>query len=157
MSSAAESKNPESIAAQVQATRRAARELARLSADQRNHILLTAADALEASEAEILEANQQDCESLERELAAGTASAALLKRLKTSSAGIKDMAQQIRDVSRLGDPVGRVLTTTELDDRLTLQKVSCALGVVAVIFESRPDVVPRCYQRVAASRDLCYR
>src|SRR5258708_40051239 len=98
MSSAAESKNPDSIAAQVQAARRAARELARLSSDQRNQILLAAADMIEASEAEILKANQKDCEALERELAAGTASAALLKRLRTTLAGIKDMAKQVRDV-----------------------------------------------------------
>jgi glutamate-5-semialdehyde dehydrogenase len=146
MSSAAESKDPESIAAQVQATRRAARELARLSADQRNQILLTAADLLGKHEAEILKANQQDCESLKqqnRELASGSSSAALMKRLKTSTAGIKDMARQVRDVARLEDPMGGVLATTELDDGLTLQKVSCALGVVAVIFESRPDVVPQ--------------
>ena len=82
MHSAAESKNPESISVQVQAARPAARELARLSTDQRNQILLTAADLLEKREAEILKANQQDCESLERELAAGTVSAALMKRLK---------------------------------------------------------------------------
>ena len=146
MSSAVEFKNPQSIAAQVQATRRAARELARLSADQRNQILLAAADGLEACEAEILKANREDCESLERkgrELAAGTASAALLKRLKTSSAGIKEMAKQVRDVAKLEDALGCVLATTELDDGLILQKVSCALGVVAVIFESRPDVVPQ--------------
>ncbi|MGB8131716.1 MAG: glutamate-5-semialdehyde dehydrogenase [Candidatus Angelobacter sp.] len=143
MSSAAESKNPESISAQVQAARRAARELARLSTDQRNQILLTAADLLEKREAEILKANDEDCEALERELATSAASAPLMKRLKTSSAGTKDMARQVRDVARLEDPVGRVLATTELDDGLTLQKVSCALGVVAVIFESRPDVVPQ--------------
>ena len=146
MSSAAEFKNPESISAQVQAARRAARELARLSADQRNQILLSAADLLESREAEILKANREDCESLEHEaheVHKGTASAALLKRLKTSSAGVKDMARQIRDVARLQDPLGRVLATTELDDGLTLQKVSCALGMVAVIFESRPDVVPQ--------------
>ncbi|MGZ4831188.1 MAG: glutamate-5-semialdehyde dehydrogenase [Candidatus Angelobacter sp.] len=146
MPSAVDFKNPDSIAAQVQATRRAARELARLSADQRNQILLAAADGLEAREAEILKVNREDCESLERkerELAAGTASAALLKRLRTSAAGIRDMAKQVRDVAHLEDPLGRVLATTELDDGLTLQKVSCALGVVAVIFESRPDVVPQ--------------
>lgn len=146
MSSAAESKNTESIAAQVHAARRAARELARLSADQRNQILLAAADLLEKHEAEILTANQEDCESLEqeaREVHKGTAPTALLKRLKTSSAGIKDMARQVRDVARLENPLGRVLATTELDDGLTLHKVSCALGVVAVIFESRPDVVPQ--------------
>ena len=53
------------------------------------------------------------------------------------------MARQVRDVAKLEDPLGRVLAATELDDGLTLQKVSCALGVVAVIFESRPDVVPQ--------------
>jgi glutamate-5-semialdehyde dehydrogenase len=53
------------------------------------------------------------------------------------------MAGKVRDVAKLEDPVGRVLATTELDDGLTLQKVSCPLGVVAVIFESRPDVVPQ--------------
>ena len=143
MSSAAESKNPGSIAEQVQAARRAAREMARLSADQRNKILLAAADLLEQHEAEILKANQQDCESLERELTAGSSSAALLKRLRTSVPGIRDMARQVRDVARLEDALGCLLATTELDDGLTLQKVSCALGVVAVIFESRPDVVPQ--------------
>jgi glutamate-5-semialdehyde dehydrogenase len=143
MSSAAESKNPESIAAQVQATRRAARDLARLSAEQRKLILLAAADLLEKRVAEILKANQEDCEALERELATSAASTPLMKRLRTSSAGIKDMARQVRDVAKLEDPLSRVLATTELDDGLTLQKVSCALGVVAVIFESRPDVVPQ--------------
>jgi glutamate-5-semialdehyde dehydrogenase len=134
---------PDALALQVQRTRRAARELARLSAEQRNQILLAAADCLESREAGILKANQADCESLDREVSAGTASAALLKRLKTSAAGIRDMARQIRDVARLEDPLGRDLATTELDDGLTLHKVSCALGVVAVIFESRPDVVPQ--------------
>jgi glutamate-5-semialdehyde dehydrogenase len=142
MSSAADYSQTD-IAVQVQRARRAARELARLSAEQRNQILLAAADMLQAREAEILKANREDCESLEQEIRSGSASAALLKRLKTSSAGIKDMAKQIRDVARLEDPLGRVLSTTELDDGLTLQKVSCALGVVAVIFESRPDVVPQ--------------
>jgi len=142
MSSAADYSQTD-IAVQVQRARRAARELARLSAEQRNQVLLAAADRLQAREAEILKANREDCESLEHDVRAGTASAALLKRLKTSSAGISDMARQIRDVARLEDPLGRVLSTTELDDGLTLQKVSCALGVVAVIFESRPDVVPQ--------------
>jgi len=142
MSSAADYSQTD-VAVQVLRARRAARELARLSAEQRNQILLAAADRLQAREAEILKANREDCEALEREIRAGTASAALLKRLKTSSAGIGEMARQIRDVARLEDPLGRVLSATELDDGFMLQKVSCALGVVAVIFESRPDVVPQ--------------
>jgi glutamate-5-semialdehyde dehydrogenase len=142
MSSAADYSQTD-IAVQVQRARRAARELSRLSTEQRNQVLLAAADRLQAREAEILKANREDCEALELEIRKGTASAALLKRLKTSSGGLGDMARQIRDVARLEDPLGRVLSATELDDGLTLQKVSCALGVVAVIFESRPDVVPQ--------------
>jgi glutamate-5-semialdehyde dehydrogenase len=143
MSKAAQAKAPEEIAAQVQATRRAARALARLSTAERNQVLLSAADLIEARSSEILKANQQDCQSLEGEIGKGAASAALLKRLRTSAAGIRDMARQVRDVAALDDPVGRVLATTELDDGLVLEKVSCPLGVVAVIFESRPDVVPQ--------------
>jgi glutamate-5-semialdehyde dehydrogenase len=143
MPNAVEAKTFASIADQVQRTRTASRTLARLSAEQRNSILLTAADLLEAHEAEILSANQQDCQSLEAEIAASSASAALLKRLKTSAAGIKDMAQQVRDVAHMEDPLGQMLAATELDDGLILNKVSCPLGVVAVIFESRPDVVPQ--------------
>lgn len=134
---------PKTIAAQVRRTRCAARALARLSADERNQILLSAASLLEARADEILKANQQDCAALELEIANGRASAALLKRLKTSASGIKDMARQVRDVAGLADPLDGALATTELDDGLVLEKVSCPLGVVAVIFESRPDAVPQ--------------
>ncbi|HET9837027.1 MAG TPA: glutamate-5-semialdehyde dehydrogenase [Candidatus Angelobacter sp.] len=140
MSRAIQAKASGDIAAQVQATRRAARILARLTTMERNQVLLNTADLIEARAEEILKANRRDCRLLEPEVASG-APAALLKRLKTSPAGVKDMARQVRDVAALEDPVGRLLATTELDDGLVLEKVSCPLGVVAVIFESRPDVV----------------
>jgi glutamate-5-semialdehyde dehydrogenase len=143
MSNVAEAKTVEDVAAQVQRTRAASRTLARLSADQRNQILLKAADLLEARAAEILKANQQDCTALEQEIQQNKSSAPLLKRLRTSGAGIKDMAHQIRDVAAMEDPLGKKLAATELDDGLLLNKVSCPLGTVAVIFESRPDVVPQ--------------
>ena len=143
MTKPSEARTAESIAALLQQTRRAARELSRLAAAQRNQILLTAAGLLERREAEILKANREDCLSLESEIDQGRGSVALVNRLRTSTAGIKDMARQIRDVARLEDPLNRVLAATELDDGLVLRKVSCALGVVAVIFESRPDVVPQ--------------
>jgi glutamate-5-semialdehyde dehydrogenase len=143
MSNVAEAKTPVTIAEQVQRTRKSSRTLARLSAEQRNKILLTAADLLEARAAEILNANQQDCLALEQEIVQNKSSAPLLKRLRTSAAGIKDMARQVRDVAGRADPVGKKLAATELDDGLILDKVSCPLGVVAVIFESRPDVVPQ--------------
>ena len=133
--------SPASLKEQVQKTRRAARALARLSGEQRNRILLKAAERIEQRSAEILEANRLDCETM----AAGAphASQALLKRLKTSEAGVQEMAVRVRDVARLDDPLAGTLATTELDDRLTLYKVPCPLGVIAVIFESRPDVVPQ--------------
>jgi glutamate-5-semialdehyde dehydrogenase len=143
MTRATEAPAPEPVAAQVRRTRQAARTLARLSAAERNQILRAAADRLEASTEEILKANQQDSAALEREIANGRASATLLKRLKTSASGIKDMARQVRDVARLEDPLSGVLATTELDDGLILEKVPCPLGVVAVIFESRPDAIPQ--------------
>jgi len=143
MSNVAEAKSSGTIAEQVQRTRAASRILARLSADQRNKILQTAANLLEARAAEILKANQQDCAALEQEIQQNKSSAPLLKRLKTSAAGIKDMARQIRDIAGMADPLAQRLATTELDDGLILDKVSCPLGVVAVIFESRPDVVPQ--------------
>ena len=133
--------SPASLQEQARKTRWAARALARLSGDERNRILLKAAERIEQRSAEILEANRLDCETMAA--AAPSASQALLKRLKTSDAGVREMAARVRDVARLDDPLAHTLATTELDDGLTLYKVPCPLGVIAVIFESRPDVVPQ--------------
>ena len=126
--------------AHVHATRRAARALARLSGSERNSILLRAADFITARSAEILAANLRDCDAF---AASGDVSQALAKRLKTSEGGVKEMARRVRDVAALDDPLGSVLATTELDEGLILQKAPCPLGVIAVIFESRPDVIPQ--------------
>ncbi|MFI5103608.1 MAG: aldehyde dehydrogenase family protein, partial [Terriglobales bacterium] len=128
------------VKAQVHATRRAARALARLSGSERNSILLRAADFITARSAEILAANLRDCDAF---AASANASPAMTKRLKTSEDGVKEMARRVRDVAALDDPLGNVLATTELDDGLNLQKAPCPLGVIAVIFESRPDVIPQ--------------
>ncbi|HEU4413458.1 MAG TPA: glutamate-5-semialdehyde dehydrogenase [Candidatus Angelobacter sp.] len=143
MSNLSAIRTPDALADQVRRTRRAAHELARLSGEQRRRILLAAADQLESRADEILKANDEDCRNLDLAIQKGAASAALAKRLKTSPSAITEMARQVRGVAALADPVGQVLATTELDDRLTLQKVSCPLGVVAVIFESRPDAIPQ--------------
>ncbi|HSM87840.1 MAG TPA: glutamate-5-semialdehyde dehydrogenase [Candidatus Limnocylindrales bacterium] len=133
---------PPALAQQVRETRRAARALARMAGEERNRVLLTAADLIEARCAEILAANQADCEAL---AGAGGEKAlqALMKRLKTSAAGVREMAARVRDVARLEDPLAHVLAATELDDDLVLRKVPCPLGVIAVIFEARPDVAPQ--------------
>lgn len=135
--------SPAMLKQQVQNTRRSARGLARLSGEQRNGILVRAAERIEARSAEILAANRIDCETLAGAAAGGTLSQALMKRLKTTPAGVQEMAARVRDVAALADPLSNPLATTELDDGLVLHKVPCPLGVIAVIFESRPDVVPQ--------------
>jgi glutamate-5-semialdehyde dehydrogenase len=127
---------------QAKKTRRAARSLGRLGGEQRNRILLAAADLIEARSTEILAANQRDCDASAQSDASG-ASPAMFKRLRTSAAGVREMAARIRDVARLNDPLATPLATTELDADLVLEKVPCPLGVIAVIFEARPDVVPQ--------------
>lgn len=135
--------SPASLRQQVQQTRRAARALARLSNDERNRIQLKAADLIEEKSSEIVAANQRDCEIFSGAAGKDPALQVLLKRLKTSSEGVREMAMRVRDVAGLDDPLGHTLATTELDDGLTLYKVPCPLGVIAVIFESRPDVAPQ--------------
>ena len=70
-------------------------------------------------------------------------SSAMFKRLHVTESGIAEMAMRVREVTRLDDPLGRTLMSTELDDNLTLFRESCPLGVIGVIFESRPEVVPQ--------------
>ena len=70
-------------------------------------------------------------------------SSAMFARLKISERGIQEMAARVRDVARLADPLGRRLSVTELDEGLVLYKESCPLGVIGIVFESRPDVVPQ--------------
>ena len=119
----------------------AARSLAKLSNEARNEILLTAATAIESALREILEANTLDCQVAEADVAAGKMSASMLARLRVGERSVAEMAQRVRDVTRLPDPLGRKLAATELDDGLVLYKESCPLGVVAIVFEARPEVV----------------
>lgn len=133
----------ESVAEQVSRARDAAYRLATLSESVRTQALLAAADALERRAAEIVAANQRDCESAQALVSDGKLTASSFARLKTSENGVRQMAAQVRQVAALADPLGRVISATQLDDGLILRQVSCPLGVVAIIFESRPDVVPQ--------------
>jgi glutamate-5-semialdehyde dehydrogenase len=123
--------------------RAAGRRLASLPAERRNGILLCVAAAIEKSCADILAANSRDCETAQAEVNAGRMTQALFDRLRTDERGVADMATKVRTVAELTDPLGRTLATTELDNNLTLAKVSCPLGVVGIVFESRPDVIPQ--------------
>src|SRR6202790_5431198 len=127
----------------VRRARRAAHILAALSGERRNEALLAAASALEARSAEILAANEKDCAVAQRAVETGEMSRAMFARLRTTERGIAEMAMRVRDVAQLPDPLHRRLSAMELDDHLVLYKESCPLGVVGVVFESRPDVVPQ--------------
>ena len=121
--------------------RKAAHVLAALSGERRNEVLLAAANAIEARADEILAANEKDCVAAQQAVERGELSRAMFARLRTTERGIADMAAKVRDVARLPDPLHRRLSATELDDDLVLYKETCPLGVVGVIFESRPEVV----------------
>jgi glutamate-5-semialdehyde dehydrogenase len=133
----------DTVASVAKRAREASRALARLSAAARNEALLAAAAALDAAKSRILEANARDCRAAEPAVTAGKMSAAMCKRLRVTASGVAEMSMRVREVAGLPDPLGRTLAATELDDGLTLYRETCPLGVVGVIFESRPDCVPQ--------------
>jgi glutamate-5-semialdehyde dehydrogenase len=117
--------------------KRAAIQLAAVSGEDKNRALGLIARALETGADDIAAANQADME----EAAAGQLAAPLLKRLRFDEAKIKDACAGLRSLMGLDDPVGVTLSATELDQGLELYKVSCPIGVIGVIFESRPDAL----------------
>src|SRR5215475_12270283 len=132
-----------SVREQARAARAASRKLALLSNDQRNSVLLSVAKKTEESSQGILQANAEDCHFAEELVRNGKLSAAAFARLHVTQKTIEEMIQRLEEVARLEDPIGKRLAITELDEGLILYKESCPLGVVAVVFESRPDVVPQ--------------
>ncbi|MDH3431666.1 MAG: glutamate-5-semialdehyde dehydrogenase [Gammaproteobacteria bacterium] len=118
------------------AARRAAAGLALTSGEQRNAALLAAAAAIRQGRAEILAANARDmAEANERGL-----SGSLLDRLMLDEERIEGMAAGIEAVAGMHDPLGRVLAEWERPNGLSIQRVSVPLGVIGIIYESRPNV-----------------
>ncbi|MEM8717138.1 MAG: glutamate-5-semialdehyde dehydrogenase [Cyanobacteria bacterium P01_G01_bin.4] len=126
---------------QVRATRQAALKLAVLPTDVKNAALAAIADAVETRTDEILAANQQDLAAAAVMVEEGSLSAATYARLKLTPDKIATMAAGVRDVMRLADPVGELHWSRELDTGLVLHRKSTPLGVLGIIFESRPDAV----------------
>jgi glutamate-5-semialdehyde dehydrogenase len=131
------------VASIARYAREASRKLALLSGETRKATLLAIADALEGNGGRILAANAKDCSAAERLVSNGEMTPALLSRLRIKESGVAEMASRVREVASLPDPLGKRLAATELDQGLILHKESCPLGVIAVVFESRPDVVPQ--------------
>jgi len=146
LAEAAEAMSTMEIAA---AAKRASRVLAPLDAAARNAALESMAAALEAEEAALCAVNAEDVAQAEALRGEERLPAATLARLKMDAAKLREMVEQVRSVAALPDPLGRQLDAIELDDEgpqpassgLYLEKLSVPLGVLAVIFEARPDAV----------------
>ena len=116
---------------------KAAIELAAVSGDMKNLALEAISRALDRNRAAIVEANTADLAHAE----ATQLAAPLLKRLRFDHAKIDEACAGLQSLMRLDDPVGQTLSALELDQGLELYKVSCPIGVIGVIFESRPDAL----------------
>jgi glutamate-5-semialdehyde dehydrogenase len=116
--------------------RNAARALARTTTAKKNAALLAAADQIERSSERILAANEADMKSA----TASGLSSAMLDRLRLDSARLSAMAKSIRQVAALPDPVGSVIREWDRGDGLEFAKVRVPIGVIGIIYESRPNV-----------------
>ena len=116
-------------------------KLQSLSTDIKNKALLEIADKLEQNKNIIFEANKKDLEYAKKLLDENKISLSMFNRLKLDENKMIYIISGIKDVVKLEDPINKVLLETELDDNLLLKKISCPIGLIAVIFEARPDVI----------------
>ena len=119
----------------------ASRALATSAAERRIGAIRAAADLIEQNLPSLLEANAKDLDDARSMLSAGEIAPATLERLRLTDKKVAEMTRSMLAVADLPDPLGRVLQRTELDTGLVLEKITCPLGVLAIIFEARPDAV----------------
>ncbi len=119
------------------AAKTASIRLAAINGEDKNKALAAIAKALSERAGEIASANKEDLAKAERE----KLTSPLLKRLKFDEAKIAEVCAGLESLIKLAEPVGKTISATELDKDLELYKVSCPVGVVGVIFESRPDAL----------------
>jgi glutamate-5-semialdehyde dehydrogenase len=112
-------------------------QLAAVKTAVKDKALAEIANALKQKSGEIIAANKKDLAGAEKTNLAGP----LLKRLKFDEAKIDDVCAGIESLIKLDDPAGQTLSATQLDEGLELYKVSCPIGVIGVVFESRPDAL----------------
>lgn len=126
----------------AQAAKSASHVLATLSAAARNEALEAIHAGLTAARDDILAANARDLELAQKAAADGKLSQSLVSRLDLSRKGKwEDMLKGILDVRNLEDPVGKVTLRTRIDNGLELERVTCPIGVLLIIFEARPEVI----------------
>ncbi|MCX9081437.1 MAG: glutamate-5-semialdehyde dehydrogenase [Candidatus Methanoperedens sp.] len=131
------------IITKVKRAKSASIPLASVSGDIKNNALAAMAQALDLNREIIISANKKDITAAGKLAEAGKLSNSLVKRLNVDDTKIDEMIAGVRDVLKFEDPVGKTLSALELDNGLELYQVSCPIGLIGVIFESRPDVVPQ--------------
>ena len=122
---------------QAQAAKRASFRLAGASTELKNRALAAIAEVLEQNRSRILEENRKD----QKQAAKNGLNDSLFKRLVLTDQKFDQVVESVRDVARLDDPVGKILLVRELDKGLVLRKNTVPIGVIGVIFESRPDAL----------------
>jgi glutamate-5-semialdehyde dehydrogenase len=121
----------------AQVAKSASINLAAAQTETKNNALDSIAQALKQRSSEIVSANKEDLDKAENDKLAEP----LLKRLKFDESKIDDVCAGIESLIKLDDPAGKTITSTELDKGLELYQVSCPIGVIGVVFESRPDAL----------------
>ncbi len=125
------------LATSIRRAKDESRRLASLDTETKDRALEAMAAALASRKEEVIEANRKDIETNP------DVQGALLKRLTLNPDKVDAMVAGIRSVRTLKDPVGETMSALEMDDGLTLYQVRCPIGMIGVIFESRPEVVPQ--------------
>jgi glutamate-5-semialdehyde dehydrogenase len=118
-------------------------KLSNAKTKDKNDALIGMAKALDKNRKKILEVNRIDIIEAKKLLEKGELTNSLVKRLEVTDSKINEMINGIGDVVKLDDPVGKTLSTIELDSGLELYQIVVPIGVLGMVFESRPDVVPQ--------------
>lgn len=130
------------IKAAARTARQAALALSQTTEKQRNAALEAIAQALHANRDRILDANKRDLTAAEKMLAQGEITPPLIKRLKVDTEKLdSEIIVGVRSVAAQEDPIGKTQAATELDEGLNLYRVTVPIGVIGVVFESRPDAL----------------
>jgi len=130
---------PVDLTALAEACRAGNRQLNAQPASVRNQILLVLADKLISKQDEILAANKLDLDEADK----SGLNKQLHNRLKLTKSKLEGLSEGVKQIASMEDPVNQRLDLTELADGLILEKISCPIGVLLVIFESRPDCLPQ--------------
>ncbi len=131
------------VRAKAKAAKASSFKMLNLSTKLKNNVLIKISEAIWGKREEICKVNQKDLSNAESLLRKGDYSKSLVKRLKLDESKLKLIVDMIKSVSLLDDPIGKTEYAIELDKGLELFRVTSPIGVIGVIFESRPDALPQ--------------